>query len=129
MVQGYHWAMLPVNMAGNAGRVPIAVCIRRSSVVRICPSGRVTCVFFWARIPGFIFLRCSYCFAFFQFSFADIQAMRLFSRSLLLALSLLKALLPFVPPLAVLVSQFCMAFVLFLPIALFLHDGSLFTFQ
>nr|WP_225312244.1 hypothetical protein [Salmonella sp.] len=47
---------------------------------------------------------------FFQFSFADIQAMRLFSRSLLLALKLVEALCR-CSSRPGWVSQFCMAFV------------------
>nr|QEI46179.1 hypothetical protein p13ZX36-90_00102 [Escherichia coli] len=65
MVQGYYWAMLPVNMAGNAGRVPIAVCIRRSSAVSDLPfRPRDVRVFLGGADTALSFLRCSYCFAF-----------------------------------------------------------------
>lgn len=64
----------------------------------ICPSGRVTCGFFWAeRIQLYLFSAVHIALLF-QFSFADIQAMRLFLSLAAAGVELVEGALPFVPP-------------------------------
>ena len=64
----------------------------------ICPSGRVTCVFFWTERIQFSLFSAGHIALLFQFSFADIQAMQPFLAHAAAGVEIAEDALPFVPP-------------------------------